>query len=112
MGHVVCVMVRHVLVLASLDMYWPAGQKQVVSSFGTLLSIKPLGQVEQDEATLNGSKCGLAMYSPTGQQPYRPCTPSDAGDEVNARDHCPPYWSHNVCVKPLLPNTAKRRGNN
>jgi hypothetical protein len=54
------------------------------------------------------------MNFPMGQQPYRPRTPTDEGteedvDEGNASDHFPPFWSHNVCVKPLLSNTAKRR---
>ena len=63
---------------------------------------------------MNGIKFGLLMNSPMGQQPYRPRKPSDegaeeSGDEENASDHFPPFWSHNVCVKPLLSNTAKRR---
>ena len=63
---------------------------------------------------MNGIKFGLLMNSPMGQQPYRPRTPTDEGDEEdvdegNASDHFPPFWSHNVCVKPLLTNTAKRR---
>ena len=92
--------------LASLNMYRPAGQKQVVSSFSTLV-IKPLGQVEQDEATLNGFKCGLTMNFPAGQQPYRRLPYVGGGEEENASDHFPPFWLHNVCVKPLLPKTAK-----
>ena len=49
------------------------------------------------------------MYSPAGQQPYRPYEEEEDVDEGNASDHFPPFWSHNVRVKPLLVNTAKRR---
>ena len=100
-------------------MYWPAGQlgiEQVVSSFETIV-VKPFEQIAQDRSIVNGFACGVTMNFPAGQQPYRPCTPCDEGDEeedesedeVNASDHFPPFWSHNVCVKPLLSNTAKRR---
>ena len=96
--------------------YRPAGQlgvKQLVSSFGTIV-VKPFGQFAQDLATVYEYKFGLTMNFPMGQHPYRPCSPSDEGteedgDEGNASDHFPPFWSHNVCVKPLLSNTAKRR---
>ena len=97
-------------------MYWPAGQlgiEQVVSSFETIV-VKPFEQIAQDRSIVNGFACGVTMNFPAGQQPYRPRIPTDEGteevaDEGNASDHFPPFWSHNVCVKPLLSNTAKRR---
>ena len=97
-------------------MYWPAGQlgiEQVVSSFETIV-VKPFEQIAQDRSIVNGFAYGLTMNFPAGQQPYRPRTPTDEGteevaDEGNASDQFPPFWLHNVCVKPLLSNTAKRR---